>query len=118
MLLSTDEMDLQWVPIIKSWRLNERHYGALTGKSKKMVGNIYGEDQLKRWRRGYTIRPPAGEFNFSSELEKMHKIILLTCVSMIIHFYQLLHTHHHTLETIREEQNTFQICVYQLERQY
>ena len=36
----------------------ERHYGALTGKSKKMISNLYGEDQLKKWRRGYTIRPP------------------------------------------------------------
>eukprot|EP00978_Attheya_sp_CCMP212_P007475 scaffold17324_cov53-Attheya_sp.AAC.3 len=52
------ELDCQWLPVIKSWRLNERHYGALTGKSKKMVGNIYGEDQLKKWRKGYKIRPP------------------------------------------------------------
>ena len=53
-----DELDQCWLPIVKSWRLNERMYGALTGKSKKMVANIYGEDQLKKWRRGYTIRPP------------------------------------------------------------
>ena len=53
-----DELDSVWLPIVKSWRLNERMYGALTGKSKKMVSNEYGEEQLKKWRRGYTIRPP------------------------------------------------------------
>jgi 2,3-bisphosphoglycerate-dependent phosphoglycerate mutase len=52
------EMDQLWVPLMKSWRLNERHYGDLTGKSKKMIGNIYGEDQLKKWRKGYKQRPP------------------------------------------------------------
>lgn len=54
-----EEMDMLWLPMIKSWRLNERHYGALTGLSKKMVENIHGERQLKNWRRGYTTRPPA-----------------------------------------------------------
>lgn len=52
------ELDAVWLPIIKSWRLNERMNGALTGKSKQMIANEYGEDQLKKWRRGYTIRPP------------------------------------------------------------
>jgi 2,3-bisphosphoglycerate-dependent phosphoglycerate mutase len=52
------ELDMVFIPIVKSWRLNERMYGALTGKSKKMIANEYGEDQLKKWRRGYTIRPP------------------------------------------------------------
>jgi len=53
-----DELDCLWLPMVKSWRLNERMYGALTGKSKKRVANDYGEEQLKRWRRGYTVRPP------------------------------------------------------------
>ncbi len=52
------ELDGVWVPIIKSWRLNERMYGALTGKSKKMIATEYGDEQLKKWRRGYNIRPP------------------------------------------------------------
>jgi len=61
-----DELDQNWLPIIKSWRLNERMYGALTGKSKKMIANIYGEDQLKKWRRGFTIRPPpVSSYSFS-----------------------------------------------------
>mmetsp|Transcript_9166 Transcript_9166/g.20239 ORF Transcript_9166/g.20239 Transcript_9166/m.20239 type:complete len:519 (+) Transcript_9166:205-1761(+) len=53
-----EELDCHWLPLIKSWRLNERHYGALTGKSKKMIGNIYGEDRLKIWRRSYDVPPP------------------------------------------------------------
>lgn len=53
-----EEMDQLWLPLVKSWRLNERHYGDLTGKSKKMVANIHGEAQLKKWRKGYKIRPP------------------------------------------------------------
>lgn len=53
-----DELDDQWLPMVKSWRLNERMYGALTGKSKQMIANEYGEDQLKKWRRGFKIQPP------------------------------------------------------------
>jgi len=53
-----DELDCHWLPMIKSWRLNERHYGALTGKSKRMVGNIYGEEKLKMWRKGFDTPPP------------------------------------------------------------
>jgi len=53
-----DELDALHLPMIKSWRLNERMYGALTGKSKAMVANEYGEEQLIKWRRGFKIRPP------------------------------------------------------------
>ena len=53
-----DELDMLHLPLIKSWRLNERMYGALTGKSKAMVANEYGEEQLIKWRRGFKIRPP------------------------------------------------------------
>lgn len=57
--LVLDQLDSVWLPIIKSWRLNERMYGALTGMSKKMVGQRHGEKQLKIWRRGYDTRPPS-----------------------------------------------------------
>jgi len=53
-----DELDDAWLPMVKSWRLNERMYGALTGKSKQMIANEYGEAQLKKWRRGFKIQPP------------------------------------------------------------
>ena len=52
------ELDSLWIPLVKSWRLNERHYGQLTGLSKKMIAQIHGEAQFKKWRRGYTQRPP------------------------------------------------------------
>ncbi len=56
-----DEMDLAWLPVIKSWRLNERHYGALQGLNKGETAAKYGEDQVKIWRRSFDTRPPALE---------------------------------------------------------
>jgi len=52
------ELDSLWIPIVKTWRLNERMYGALTGLSKKMIAQLHGEEKFKKWRRGYTQRPP------------------------------------------------------------
>ncbi|MCX7982940.1 MAG: 2,3-diphosphoglycerate-dependent phosphoglycerate mutase [Syntrophales bacterium] len=54
-----EEMDLQWIPVVKDWRLNERHYGALQGLNKAEMAAKYGEDQVKLWRRGFDVRPPA-----------------------------------------------------------
>ena len=54
-----DEMDLEWLPVIKSWKLNERHYGALQGLNKAETAEKYGEDQVKVWRRSYDVPPPA-----------------------------------------------------------
>ena len=54
-----DEMDLMWVPVIRSWRLNERHYGALQGLNKAETAAKFGDDQVKIWRRSYDIPPPA-----------------------------------------------------------
>jgi len=53
-----DEMDLMWIPVEHSWRLNERHYGALTGLNKAETAVQYGEDQVHIWRRSFDIRPP------------------------------------------------------------
>jgi 2,3-bisphosphoglycerate-dependent phosphoglycerate mutase len=53
-----DGMDLMWVPVHRSWRLNERHYGALQGLNKGETAEKYGEDQVKIWRRSYDIPPP------------------------------------------------------------
>jgi len=58
-----DEMDLMWIPIHNSWRLNERHYGALQGLNKSEMAEKYGEEQAKIWRRSYAVRPPALEKN-------------------------------------------------------
>ena len=57
-LLALEEMDLLWIPVIKSWRLNERHYGALTGLDKKETVQKHGTDQVNIWRRSYDIPPP------------------------------------------------------------
>jgi 2,3-bisphosphoglycerate-dependent phosphoglycerate mutase len=51
-------MDMMWLPVRNSWRLNERHYGALQGLNKAETAAKYGEDQVKIWRRSYDIPPP------------------------------------------------------------
>ncbi|MGX2031131.1 MULTISPECIES: 2,3-diphosphoglycerate-dependent phosphoglycerate mutase [Methylocaldum] len=53
------EMDRMWVPLECSWRLNERHYGALQGLNKKETAERHGEEQVHVWRRSYSVRPPA-----------------------------------------------------------
>ena len=57
--LALDEMDLMWIPVHNTWRLNERHYGALQGLNKLETVERHGEEQVKIWRRSYDIRPPA-----------------------------------------------------------
>lgn len=59
--LALDEMDRAWLPVEKSWKLNERHYGALQGLNKSETAEKYGEDQVKVWRRSYATCPPALE---------------------------------------------------------
>ena len=56
-----DEMDLMWIPVIRDWRLNERHYGALQGLNKSEMAEKFGEEQVLIWRRSYDTRPPALE---------------------------------------------------------
>lgn len=58
-----DQMDRAWLPVIKSWKLNERHYGALQGLNKAETAAKYGEDQVKIWRRSYDVPPPPLEEN-------------------------------------------------------
>jgi 2,3-bisphosphoglycerate-dependent phosphoglycerate mutase len=57
--LVLDEMDLMWIPVIRGWQLNERHYGDLQGLNKAETAAKHGEDQVHIWRRSYDIRPPA-----------------------------------------------------------
>lgn len=56
-----DDMDLMWIPVRRSWRLNERHYGALQGLNKAETAKKFGEEQVHLWRRSYDVRPPALE---------------------------------------------------------
>jgi 2,3-bisphosphoglycerate-dependent phosphoglycerate mutase len=53
-----DQMDLMWIPVIRDWRLNERHYGGLQGLNKAETAAKYGDDQVHIWRRSYDIPPP------------------------------------------------------------
>ena len=59
--LVLDEMDLMWIPVHRSWRLNERHYGALQGLDKAKTAAEFGDDQVLIWRRSYSTPPPALE---------------------------------------------------------
>ena len=61
--LTLEEMDLMWIPVTRSWRLNERHYGALQGLNKAETAAKYGDEQVKIWRRSYDVRPPLLEKN-------------------------------------------------------
>ena len=53
-----DDMDLMWIPVTRSWRLNERHYGDLQGLNKAETASVHGEEQVLIWRRSYSIPPP------------------------------------------------------------
>ena len=61
--LALDECDRHWIPVHRTWRLNERHYGALQGKDKKETLATYGEEQFKLWRRSFDVPPPPIEDN-------------------------------------------------------
>ena len=56
--IALDELDLMWIPVEHSWRLNERHYGALQGLNKTQTAAKYGDDQVLIWRRSYDVPPP------------------------------------------------------------
>lgn len=58
-----EQLDLEWIPVRKDWRLNERHYGALQGLNKAETAMKYGEEQVKIWRRSYGVKPPALDIN-------------------------------------------------------
>jgi 2,3-bisphosphoglycerate-dependent phosphoglycerate mutase len=59
--ISLDEMDQMWIPVINTWRLNERHYGALQGLNKAQTAEKYGDEQVHLWRRSYDVPPPSLE---------------------------------------------------------
>ena len=68
--LMLDEMDQMWIPVVRDWRLNERHYGALQGLNKAETAAKYGDDQVHIWRRSYDIPPP--ELETSDERHPAH----------------------------------------------
>lgn len=69
--LALETAQLNWLPVAKDWRLNERHYGALTGGNKAEAAAVHGEEQVKIWRRSYDVPPPplapGGEYDFAHD---------------------------------------------------
>jgi len=63
MWIVLEDMDLMWLPVIRNWRLNERHYGGLQGLNKAETAAKHGDDQVQIWRRSYDIRPPDLDVN-------------------------------------------------------
>jgi 2,3-bisphosphoglycerate-dependent phosphoglycerate mutase len=63
--ITLEEMELEWIPVINSWQLNERHYGDLQGVNKAEMTEQFGEPQVKIWRRSYDVPPPPLNFNDS-----------------------------------------------------
>ncbi len=57
--ITLEEMDLMWIPVVRNWRLNERHYGDLQGLNKAETAKKFGEEQVKIWRRSYDTPPPS-----------------------------------------------------------
>lgn len=68
--LILEELDQLWIPVIKSWRLNERHYGALQGLNKAETAEKYGKDQVHEWRRSYDTLPPLQDYD--AEFSNFH----------------------------------------------
>ncbi len=58
-----DQMNLDWIPVVRAWQLNERHYGSLQGLNKSEMAEKFGDEQVKVWRRSYDVPPPALENN-------------------------------------------------------
>lgn len=70
--LVMDELDRLWIPVVRDWRLNERHYGALQGLNKAETAQKYGEDQVHIWRRSYATPPP--ELKLDDERHPVHDV--------------------------------------------
>jgi 2,3-bisphosphoglycerate-dependent phosphoglycerate mutase len=86
--LTLEGMDLMYLPIHNSWRLNERHYGALQGLSKEEMTKVHGKEAVHAWRRGYDVRPPALELSdpmhprFDPRYKGVDPAVLPSCESL------------------------------------
>jgi 2,3-bisphosphoglycerate-dependent phosphoglycerate mutase len=100
--IALDAADRLWLPVKRSWRLNERHYGALQGKNKAEIRELYGDEQFMLWRRSYDVPPPplpdddewsqAGDPRYASLLELMPRTECLADVvaRMLPYWYDVL----------------------------
>ena len=94
-----DEMDRAWLPVVKSWKLNERHYGDLQGKNKSEAAEKFGEDQVKIWRHSFDVKPPvlADDDERSAKKQPMYRDVdesflpqnesLETTIARVIPYY-------------------------------
>ena len=101
-----DEMDRAWLPVYKTWKLNERHYGDLQGKNKSEAAEKFGEEQVKIWRRSFDVKPPVlpDEDERSAKKQAMYRDVdaaflpqnesLETTIERVVPFY---------LETIKAD---------------
>ena len=87
--LALDAADRHWIPVKRSWRLNERHYGALQGKDKKQTLEEFGEEQFMLWRRSYDVPPPPIEpgSEFSQDADPRYAgepVVLTECLKDVL----------------------------------
>ena len=94
-----DEMDRNWLPVVKAWELNERHYGDLQGKNKSEAAEKFGEEQVKIWRRSFDVKPPvlSDDDERSTKKQEMYRDVdpfflpqnesLETTIERVIPFY-------------------------------
>jgi 2,3-bisphosphoglycerate-dependent phosphoglycerate mutase len=87
--IALDTADLHWIPVKRSWRLNERHYGALQGKNKAQTLAEYGEEQFMLWRRSYDVPPPpiAAGSEFSQDADRRYAdapLVLTECLRDVL----------------------------------
>jgi 2,3-bisphosphoglycerate-dependent phosphoglycerate mutase len=78
--IALESMNRSWIPVERSWRLNERHYGALQGMDKKEAAEKYGKDQVKSWRRGYDVKLPEAEPKNNATIDERYAELLPTDV--------------------------------------
>jgi 2,3-bisphosphoglycerate-dependent phosphoglycerate mutase len=98
-----EEMNLEWLPVINAWQLNERHYGALQGLNKAEMAVKFGETQVKLWRRSYDIPPPALDWGderhprFDRRYASLTKEQLPACESLKLTVERMLPYWHSTI---------------------
>ena len=88
--ITLDEMDRAWLPVEKSWKLNESHYGALQGLNKSETAEKYGEEQVKIWRRSFDVKPPALEV--SDERSAIHQAMYRDVDALLLPAHESLET--------------------------
>ena len=101
-----EDMELEWLPVVRAWQLNERHYGALQGLNKAEMAEEYGEAQVKLWRRSYATPPPALEWGdprhprFDRRYASLTKEQLPACESLKLTVERMLPYWHSTLAPV------------------